>query len=284
MKRNEDDRGISAQDIADFLANPPSSATLAVGEMENRFRDASDLVESFLTEGASRGKGAAAAATLHLAARTLADLRCGQYLVGNGFVIQMASVVRPAMEALNLIDLCAQDPDAAQRWAEGLNSNREFRAGKVRETLGIGAAPLYSWLSEISHPRYTGFQMTSFRIVGKDEPADAVPLLRTYIGGLPLEFAHVLVAATFPGHVLCVLGLALLHCEVKTEVAWTASTVARQVPETLRPGYEAIARLIDQHTEEADMAERMLRSIDELIATAREMEAIVREERERQGV
>ncbi len=282
MTRNQDDREITAQDIANSLANPPSPATLAVGEMENRFRDASDLVERFLTEGASSGEGAAAAATLHLALRTLADLRCGQYLVSNGFVIQMASVVRPAMEALNLIDLFAQDPSAAQRWVEGTDNNPEFRAGKVRKTLGLGDDPQYSWLCEISHPRHTGFQMTSFRIVGKDEPAAAVPVLRAYIGGLPL--AHVFVASMFPGHILCLLGLRLLHCEVKTDVAWTASTVARQIPETLKPGYEAITRLLDQHTEEADIAERMLTSVDEVIEKWRETEAIVREDRARQGL
>ncbi len=272
------------QDIANSLANPPSPATLAVREMENRFRDASDLVERFLTEGASSGKGAAVTATLHLAARTLADLRCGQYLVSNGFVIQMASVVRPAMEALNLIDLFAQDPGAAQRWAEGIDNNREFRASKVRDTLGLGANPVYSRLSEISHPRHTGFQMTSLRIVGKDEPTDAVPVLRAIIGGLPLEFAHVLITTMLPGHVLCRLGLGLRHCEVKTEVKWTAPTVARQIPETLKPGYEAIVRLIDQRTEAADVAERMLAIVDETISLTRETEAIVREGRERQSL
>jgi hypothetical protein len=45
--------------------------------------------------------------------------------------------------------------------------------------------------------------------------AEEAPELRAYIGGVPLEFAHVLIASTLPGHVLCLLGLQLGHVEVK---------------------------------------------------------------------
>lgn len=246
--------------------------------MENRFRDASALVERFLVDGAARHQGAAAAAKLHLAARTLADLRCGQYLIGNGFVIQMASVVRPAVEALNLIELFTRDPDAADRWAAGADY-REFMPAKVRKTIGAGDDPVYSWLSEVSHPRFAGFQMASFRQEDKNEEA---PVLRAYIGGVPLEFAHVLIASTFPGHVLCLLGLQLGHVEVKREVAWTWATLARKIPETLKPGFDGVVRLLIEHADDARLAVDMGNQLDAIIEHAREMETIVEEDRKRQ--
>lgn len=263
------------------MTTPPSisEARLAAGEMENRFRDASDLIERYLTEGAGRSSGSAAAATLHLTYRTLADLRCGQYLVNSGFVIQMASVVRPAVEALNLIELFAQDPPAADRWASGDDTD-EFRPAKVRRRVGEGDDPVYSWLCELSHPRFAGFQVTAYQEVSDDE--DSLPVLRAYIGGVPLEFPGVLSATMAPGNVLCMLAMQLGHAPVKKEIAWTWATVARRVPETLRPGYEAVMRVLAEHAEDADMAERMLANVDYVIEQAREMEAIVAEDRERQ--
>jgi len=254
---------------------------LAAGEMENRFRDASDLVERFLMEGSGRSSGSAAAASLHLAARTLADLRAGQHLIGNGFVIQMASVVRPAVESINLIELFAKDPTAADRWATGEN-REEFRPVKVRKRLGQEKDPVYSRLCEMSHPRFAGFQLTAYQQVAKDEEEDAVPVLRTYIGGVPLEFPGVLSATMLPGDVLCLFSVQLEHVPVKPEVAWTWATVVRQVHETLRPGYEAVLHVLGEHAEDTDLAQGMLESLDRAMGHVRDLEAIVAENRQRQ--
>jgi hypothetical protein len=253
----------------------PSQETLAVGKMENCFRDASDYVERFLTDGVGQTSGAAAMATLHLAARTLADLRSGQFLVSSGLVIQMASVVRPALESLNLIELFEQEPEAAERWAAG--EWREFMPAKVRERLGEKDDPVYSWLSEVSHPRFAGFQITTYRIVRADAEAEADEEnheASLYIGGLPLELPPVMIAVRMQGHVLCQLGLALRFCHVKEEVAWTWPTVARQIVETLVPGYEAITTALRERgdAEEIEMAERMLEAIYAVLETAREAE------------
>jgi hypothetical protein len=254
--------------------------------MENRFRDASDRVEQFLVEGAGRGQGAAQAATFHLLARSLADLRCGQFLVGEGFVLQMASVVRPALEALNLIDLFERDPGAATRWSEG-EDYREFMPGRVREVLGLEGDEVYSWLSEASHPRFAGFQMTAYQMIPQgdaEQDNPEVPRLHLFIGGLPLELPLVLNAATMPSNVLCQLTTRLDQCPVRREVAWTWATVARQAAETVRPGYVAIGDVLnEQFPEGAELQAQMLARIDDAIQAGRDMEAIMAQERAQAG-
>jgi hypothetical protein len=254
--------------------------------MENRFRDASDRVERFLQEGLSAGRGAAQAATVHLLARSLADLRCGQHLVSNGFVLQMASVVRPALESLNLIRLFAQDAAAADRWATGEHT-RDFMPVRVREALGVERDEVYSWLSAASHPRFAGFQMTAYNVIrdeDEERPDDDPPRLHLFIGGLPLELPIVLNAATMPSNVLCQLALELDNCPVRREVAWTWAAAARETIETVRPGYEAIGQiLVGQSPESAELNARLLAQIDIAIEAAREAEQIMQEERQRAG-
>jgi hypothetical protein len=204
---------------------------LAAGKMENCFRDASDLVEQFLIEGATKVSGAAEIATVHLICRSLTDLGWAQYLASSGFTIQMYSLVRPAIESINLVELFAQEPEAADAWIAG--EFWEFRPAKVRERLGLGDDPIYSWACECSHPRFAGLQHTMF--VSAEEQ-EGFKVLRPFTGGLPLEIPPVLMATTWPAHVLRMLTLALEHCPVKKEVAYTWPTVTRKVGETVRPG------------------------------------------------
>jgi hypothetical protein len=118
---------------------------------------------------------------------------------------------------------------------------------KVRERLGIEEDPLYSWLSELSHPRFAGLQTTGFQIVreasGDNEPAS----VRVYIGGLPLELPHVLNAAGFPGNALSMLVMTMDHCPMKVEVARSWATLVREVSEILFPGYEALNEELVKH-------------------------------------
>jgi hypothetical protein len=114
----------------------PTREPLAAGKMENCFRDASDLIEQYLIDGAAGMSGAAPIAIFHLICRSLADLRCAQYLASSGFTIQMYSLVRPAIESINLVDLFAAEPAAADDWIAG--KHWEFRPAKVRERLGLG--------------------------------------------------------------------------------------------------------------------------------------------------
>lgn len=255
--------------------NPPTAEFLAAGEMENRFREASDLVERYMIDGATVGHGAAAFATWHLISRSLADLRAGQFLASSGFPIQMASVVRPVIESLNLIELFAQEPEAAQRWADG--EWQEFMPAAVRKRLGLGKDAVYAWLSEHSHPRFAGLQLTAYRIVREDAERDVA---RVYTGGLPLEIPSVLLATMNPANVLGQLSLALDHLPVNEEVAGTWPTVARQVAETVLPGFEAVIAALAHHQVGEETAAALLATIKETLVLARELEELAQQARE----
>lgn len=245
--------------------------TLAAGKMENAFRDASDNVERYFIEGAAKVEGPAQIATMHLICRSLADLRSGQYLACEGFPIQMYSLVRPVIESINLVELFAKEPEMAEKWAAG--EHKKFAPAKVRERLGIADDPVYSWMCEHSHPRFAGFQLTTYLVTDQE----GIETMRGYIGGLPLELPQVLLATTAPGNVLCQLSLALGHCTVKEEVAHTWPTVARSVGETVLPGYEAVYEALGKHGLKDDQMAEMVEAMREAIAAATEMEEIVAE-------
>jgi hypothetical protein len=242
--------------------------------MENCFRDASDHIERYLIDGAARLSGPAQIATTHLMCRSLADLRAGQFLAGEGFPIQMYSLVRPVLESINLIELFAQESDAATAWADG--KFWELTPAKVRERLGQDKDPVYSWMAEHSHPRFAGFQLTTY-LVTDDEGSET---MRGFIGGLPLELPQVLLATTAPGNALCQLSVVLGHCTVKEEIAYTWPSVARAVGETVMPGYEAVYEALREHGLEDEAVADMLDALRSAIAAAVEMEQIVAEARD----
>ena len=247
----------------------PSPELLAAGKMENCFRDASDLIERYLIGGAATMSGAAPIAIFHLVCRSLADLRSAQYMASSGFTIQMYSLVRPALESLKLVDLFAAEPDAADEWVAG--NHWEFTPAKVRKRLGIEEDEVYSWASSHSHPRFPGLQLTTHHVKNETTGEETV---EPFIGGLPLEFPSVLMATTMPGNVLCMLSSALGHVTVKTEVARAWPTVARQVGETIMPGFEEVYEVLKSHGLPEEEVEKLLESMRRSIAYAIELEEI----------
>lgn len=241
--------------------------------MENCFRNASDHIERYLTDGAARLSGPAQIATTHLMCRSLADLRAGQYLACEGFPVQMYSLVRPVIESINLIELFAARPELATEWAQG--DHQQFKPANVRRLLGLGNDPVYAWMCEHSHPRFAGFRLTTYLVT---DPQGR-ETMRPHIGGLPLELPQVLLATTAPGNVLCLLSFALGHCTVKQEVAYTWPSVARAVGETVLPGYEAVYEALRRHGLPDDASAALLDSMRETIAAAAEMEDLIVTER-----
>jgi hypothetical protein len=140
----------------------PSPQARAAVAMEEQFRTAADLLERFIVDGTSRSEKLADFAITHLVARSVADLRAGQLLAGEGHPIQMYAVIRPVAESLNLIDLFVNDPERAEAWAAG--DYRQFQPAKVRKELGIHSDPVYAWMAEHSHPRYAGLQLTTYKM------------------------------------------------------------------------------------------------------------------------
>jgi hypothetical protein len=247
----------------------PTKETLAAGHMENCFRDASDHIERYLTDGLASMSGTAPIAVVHLICRSLADLRSAQYLASSGFTVQMYSLVRPVIESNNLIDLFMQEPTAADEWMAG--EFWKFTPKNVRTKLGLGDDDVYKWACEHSHPRYAGMQLTTYTVTNMVTGETTV---RPYIGGLPLEFPAVLMATTFPGNILCMLSHSLSHATVKTEVAKTWPTVARKVGEDLLPGFESVYEALEAHGLPSEESAKLIASVKEAIASAMELEAM----------
>ncbi|HVM56138.1 MAG TPA: hypothetical protein VMT74_01665 [Gaiellaceae bacterium] len=247
----------------------PSKETLAAGHVENCFCDASDLIEAYLVDGAAGMSGSAPIAIFHLICRSLADLRSAQFLASNGFTVQMYSLIRPAIEAINLVDLFAAEPNAADEWMAG--EYWKFRPAAVRNRLGLGDDEVYSWACSHSHPRYPAMQLTTYHVTNETTGEETI---RPYVGGLPLEFPQVLMATTLPGNVLCMLSQSLMHATVKVEVARTWPTVARRVGETLMPGFEDVYSTLEAHGLPEDECEKLLDSLKRAIAAAKELEEL----------
>lgn len=252
--------------------NVPTRETLAAGKMENCFRDASDHIERYLTDGLAGMSGTAPIAIVHLICRSLADLRSAQYLASSGFTVQMYSLVRPVIESINLVDLFVQEPTAADEWMAG--EHWKFKPAAVRKKLGLGDDDVYSWACAHSHPRFAGMQLTTYTVTDSAGQTTVHP----YIGGLPLEFPSVLMATTFPGNILCMLSHSLSHATVKREVAKTWPTVARKVGEELLPGFEAVYEALEAHGLPGDESAKLIASVKEAIASAGELEAMVIED------
>jgi hypothetical protein len=258
--------------------------TLAAGAMENHFRIAADAISNYIRNGNPQTTGAAEFAILHLVSRSLNDLGWGQYLASSGYPIQAYSMIRPVIESLNLVDLFVEEPEAAERWAEG--RWQEFMPAKVRERLGTDRDPLYEVLSEHSHPRFAGLQLTAF-LRQADQPPEGEPQQAIlFMGEIPFDVPAVLLATTLPGVILARAALATAHVRLVRAV-WEWAAVMRQVSEELGAGWaEVDAHLPSGETEDGEIIQplRFIHAIaEELRVTAEAAEAEVAEARANEG-
>jgi hypothetical protein len=252
---------------------PLSVEARAAVTMEEQFRAAADLLERFIVDGAFRSEKPADFAITHLVGRSLADLRWGQYLAGEGYPIQMYSVIRPVSEALNLIELFVKEPDRAEAWAAG--DYRQFQPAAVRKELGIESDPVYAWMSEHSHPRFAGLQLTTYKVKREGEEGWQNVL---FLGELPLEFGPVLIATTMPGLALLDLALAAGNIVVRKEIAFSWATMLRQVAELQEVGFQAVWDAADFDDVGLDeLGSKMREAIKSSVDRAREIERIAEE-------
>lgn len=219
--------------------------------MENRFSTAAEVLADYIRNGRPQTHGAAEFAILHLISRSLADLRWGQYLASSGYPIQAYSVIRPVAESLNLIDLFLQEPETAQKWADGHWG--EFTPARVRDRLKIEEDSLYKFLSEHSHPRFAGLQLSVFQRVGEpDEQGRQQAVL--YMGEIPFDVPAVLLATAMPGLLLAQLVLAAGHVRLTRDAALGWVRVVRQVSVELRAGWaEVAAQLPEAENDEGEI-------------------------------
>jgi hypothetical protein len=100
-------------------------------------------------------------AVVHLVCRSISDLVACGHLASHRFLPQAYCVLRPVLDARDLIELFVEDPSAAESWLQPGNTQRDFSPSRVRQRLGRNKYDRgHGLLSELgSHPRFTGMRM-----------------------------------------------------------------------------------------------------------------------------
>ena len=152
----------------------------------------------------------------------------------------------------------------------------------MRKELGIESDPVYAWMSEHSHPRFAGLQLTTYKMKreGEEEWQNVL-----FLGELPLEFGPVLIATTMPGLALLDLALAARHVVVRKEIALGWATMLRQVAELLAVGFQAVWDAADFDDVGLDeLGSKMREAMKSSVDRAREIERIAEEAKTKPNV
>jgi hypothetical protein len=238
-------------------------ATLAVGAAENRFHLAADALESYIAEGI---QGIAHPRidfpTQYLLARSLADLRAAMLLAASGFVVQSASVMRPVVEAINLVRLFERDSSYATAWLRG---DKNPSPPEVRKLLGEGPDAVYGHLAKLSHPRLFGAEQSTYVNAASGE-------IILMMGGLPLSDPSVLIAASMPGDLLGELASAAGHLNVNEDAALRWPSMLVTVTTELLEGARGILEVLHPDgIPPGSLGEKILMAMQENVASAREL-------------
>jgi len=146
------------------------------------FGSAADELARFV-EGARRRPDAKSGhqvfAIFHLITRGLTDLIAGAHLLNHCYTVQAYSVMRPALEACDLIELFAADDGEVSTWVMTEEGHKHFMPGQVRKRLGQkGHDPVHSHFSESGgHPRFAGARLSGGMRVATDDPNDRTAIL-----------------------------------------------------------------------------------------------------------
>jgi hypothetical protein len=125
--------------------------------------------------GPSRISGALTIGICQVLARGVSDLLAGAHLASHCYSAQAYSVMRPALEACDLLDLFAKDHSQAELWWTTDEPWKHFLPSKVRQKLGREKLdPIYDHFSERgTHPRFEGAKLGGFmyREAGQETPS-----------------------------------------------------------------------------------------------------------------
>lgn len=215
--------------------------------MSEAFDAASAALDAYIRGGEGlKSNGSAEFGILHLVTRALTDVRWAQRAASEGYPIQAYSLLRPAWEAAQLCDLFATKPELADEWAAG--EYRLFTPARVREALGIEDRDhFYSFMSERSHPRFAGLQMTIFQRVERGEEGEPRRAL-LHLNDIPIEVNEAYEAVAVPGVVLARLAAQVgrLHFEDANHRASSFPSTLRGVAAALRTGWTAMDAALDE--------------------------------------
>jgi hypothetical protein len=212
-----------------------SQKDLAVGTMMVAFRSAHGAATSYLGGGsAMRSGGTAAIATIHLLTRGLVDVAVAQRIAAERHPIQAHSVLRAAWEAALLIDLFHAEPELADDWTAG--KHWMFSPAKVRTRLGEEEDNFYSYMCARSHPRFAGFQMSIFRMVGAPDGH------ATHFTEIPFEVPDSFMAVAAPSIVLAKLAVLAGHVNFNdtTHKRTSLARMLRTAADELATGWSAM--------------------------------------------
>ncbi len=231
--------------------------------MDEAFRQARDAAMRYVAGGNLQARGAVEHATLHLVARSLTDVGWAENAAIDRFPIQAYSLMRPAWEALNLCDLFAEKPEFAELWAEG--EFWKLTPAAVRREMGIKEDALYSFLSERSHPRFAGLQLTIFKLEGEpSQGANQRAIL--YLHDVPVVVTAAYMAAATPGIILARLVTQIGRLRFANE-AHRLSNLApmiRAVSAALKVGWRAMDEALEPWERDDPEAQRPAKWADEV--------------------
>jgi hypothetical protein len=202
-------------DIPRMLAELDFPSGLRAPVLRN-FAAAADSLSLFV-EGAARRPdvpGEQAFGIFHLLTRGLSDLVAGGHLLSHCYVVQAYSVMRPALDSCDLIELFACDPSEAELWVNTDKAHIDFAPAKVRKRLGQPMHdPVHGHFSESgSHPRFAGARLSGSMKVAVDDPTERVAVMR--IGPTWREDPGTLFGWLFACNALSLLAFKARHLNV----------------------------------------------------------------------
>jgi hypothetical protein len=130
-------------------------------------------------------------------------------------------------------------PEIADKWAGGQFS--KFAPASVRKQLGHEDDAFYSFMSERSHPRFAGLQMTVFETEGETEPGERQKAI-LHLNDIPVEVTAAYMAVATPAIVLARLTAQAgrLNFEDPEHKPENFAAMIRAVAEALKGGWDAI--------------------------------------------
>lgn len=159
-------------------------------------------------------------AIVHLLTRGLSDLIAGAHLLSHCFVTQAYSVMRPALDAADLIELFSDRPAEAELWATTTNAHKDFSPAAVRRKLGEPPYdPVHGHFSESgTHPRFAGARLHTWMRGSADDSDGTGRVIVPRIGPAFPEDPGSLFAWLFACNALSLLAFKAHHLERVTTV------------------------------------------------------------------
>ena len=190
-------------------------------ELREHFIAAVDPIGEFICDSGGKVSGEAGFAIFQNLARAMTDVLTAFHLVQHAYLNQAYGPLRSVIDACDLVELFAEQPDEAKLWVNTTQPHRDFAPRVVREKLGKEPYdPIHGFMSEIGvHPRFLGAKLTGGMLV-PPKGEEGSPIAHIRIGPYFADDAPVMHAAMWCIHDLALIGLRSNHLvDVVAELA-----------------------------------------------------------------